>query len=109
VLAYEKGEKMPRQSTLLKLAKALKVSVRFLTCDECEDPLEDIEKDNYIEHARQRYGASGARDAETLLNENMALFAGGELSQDQKDAFFEAVMKAYITCKEAAREKFGKK
>ena len=38
-----------------------------------------------------------------------ALFAGGELSQDQKDAFFEAVMKAYITCKEEARVKFGRK
>lgn len=109
VVAYEKGKKMPRQGTMLRLAKALKVSVKFLTCDDCEDPLEDIEKDNYIEQARQRYGATGARDAETLLSENRALFAGGELSQDQKDAFFEAVMKAYITCKEAAREKYGKK
>lgn len=109
VLAYEKGEKMPRQGTLLKLAGALKVSVKFLTDDECDNPLEDIEKDGYIEQARQRYGAAGARDAEALLNENTALFAGGELSQEQKDAFFEAVMKAYITCKEAAREKYGKK
>ncbi len=108
VLAYEKDEKTPRQSTLLKLAKALGVSVKFLTCDECEDPLEDIEKDNYIEQARQRYGAKGAKDAEELLKDNKALFAGGELSQEQKDAFFEAVMKAYITCKEAAREKYGK-
>ena len=33
VLAYEKGEKMPRQGTLLKLAKSLGVSVKFLTCD----------------------------------------------------------------------------
>ena len=46
---------------------------------------------------------------ETLLRDNVALFAGGELSQDQKDAFFEAVMKAYITCKEEARSKFSKK
>ena len=44
-----------------------------------------------------------------LLSANTALFAGGELSQEQKDAFFEAVMKAYITCKEEARRKFGKK
>lgn len=109
VAAYEKGEKMPRQGTLLKLAKALRVSVKFLADDECDNPLEDIEKDDCIEQARRRYGAAGARDAETLLNENAALFAGGELSQEQKDAFFEAVMKAYITCKEAAREKFGKK
>ncbi len=108
ILAYEKGEKVPRQGTMLRLAKALKVSVKFLTCDDCEDPMKDIEKDGYIEEARERYGAQGARDAEALLKDNAALFAGGELSQEQKDVFFEAVMKAYITCKEAAREKYGK-
>lgn len=108
VLAYEKGEKRPRQGTMLKLAKALRVSVKFLTCDDCDNPVEDIEKDGYIEKARERYGAQGAKDVNGLLKENAALFAGGELSQEQKDAFFEAVMKAYITCKEAAREKFGK-
>lgn len=108
ILAYEKGEKTPRQGTVLKLAKALQVSVKFLTDDACEDPVEDIEKDGYIEQARERYGAQGVKDVNELLKENAALFAGGELSQEQKDAFFEAVMKAYITCKEAAREKFGK-
>ena len=109
ILAYEKGEKTPRPATMLKLAKALKVSVKFLSDDECENPVEDIEKDGYIEEARERYGAQGARDVEALLADNAALFAGGELSQEQKDAFFQAVMTAYVTCKEAAKEKFGKK
>lgn len=109
ILAYEKGEKTPRPATMLKLAKALRVSVKFLSDDECENPVENIEKDGYIEEARERYGAQGARDVEALLADNAALFAGGELSQEQKDAFFQAVMTAYVTCKEAAKEKFGKK
>lgn len=107
ILAYEKSEKHPRPSTLLKLAKALKVSVKFLSDDECEDPTADIEKDGYIEEARARYGAKGGRDVEAILADNAALFAGGELSQSQKDAFFDAVMKAYITSKEAAKVTFG--
>ena len=94
---------------MAKLAKALKVSVRFLNDDECRDPVADIEKDNYIEDARARYGSRGARDAAELLAENAALFAGGELSQDQKDAFFQAVMTAYVTCREEAKAKYGKK
>ena len=98
IAAYEQGVKRPRQGTMLKLAKALKVSVKFLSDDDCVDPLEEIEKDGYIEEAR---------DVDDLLKANAALFAGGELSQDQKDAFFEAVMKAYITCKEEAKVKFG--
>ena len=109
VQAYESGEKKPRQAMMAKLAKALKVSIRFLSDDECEDPVADIEKDNYIEEARERYGAKGARDMDQLLADNAALFAGGELSQDQKDAFFQAVMTAYVTCKEDAKKKFGKR
>lgn len=109
VIAYEKGEKKPRPASMLKLAKALGVSVKFLSDDECEDPMADIEKDDYIAEARERYGAAGAKNMDELLSANTALFAGGELSQEQKDAFFEAVMKAYLTCKEEARRKFGKK
>lgn len=109
IQAYEIGEKKPRQSNMLKLAKALKVSVRFLSDDECEQPLLDIEKDGYIEEARAMYGARGARDVNALLEDNSALFAGGELSQEQKDAFFEAVMRAYITSKEEAKKTFGHK
>ena len=109
ILAYEKGEKKPRQATMLKLAKALKVSVKFLSDDACEDPMEDIEKDGYIEEAREKYGSKGGRDVEQLLADNAALFAGGELSQEQKDEFFQAIMTAYVTCKEEAKAKFGRK
>ena len=109
VQAYERGEKKPRAAMMAKLAKALKVSVKFLSDDECEDPVADIEKDNYIEEARERYGPKGARDVEQLLADNAALFAGGELSQAQKDAFFEAVMTAYVTCKEEAKAMFCRK
>lgn len=109
IIAYEKGEKKPRLGTMLKLAKALKVSVKFLSEDSCESPLEDIEKDGYIAEARRRYGAKGGRDVDALLSANAALFAGGELSQSEKDAFFEAVMTAYVTCKEEAKAKFGRK
>ena len=98
-----------RKSTTEKLAHALKVSVRYLSDDDCTNPLEDIEKDEYIEQARELYGAKGVRDMDELLRDNAALFAGGELSQDQKDAFFQAVMTAYVTCKEEAKVKFGRK
>ena len=109
IVSYEKGEKKPRPGTMLKLAKALGVSVKFLSDDTCENPMEDIEKDGYIEEAREKYGAKGPRDVDKLLAHNAALFAGGELSQEQKDAFFQAVMTAYVTCKEEAKAKFGRK
>ena len=109
VQAYERGEKTPRAAMMAKLAKALKVSVKFLSDDACTDPLEEIEKDDYLEQARALYGAKGVRDMDELLKENAALFAGGELSQDQKDKFFQAIMTAYVTSKEEAKVKFGRK
>ena len=109
IASYESGGARARRSTTEKLAHALKVSVKFLSDDECTNPLEDIEKDEYIEQARAMYGANGVRDMDDLLRDNAALFAGGELSQEQKDAFFDAVMKAYITSKEEAKKKFGRK
>ena len=51
IFAYEAGDKTPRPATLLKLAKALKVSSKYLSDDACENPVEDIEKDGYIEKA----------------------------------------------------------
>lgn len=109
IASYESGGAIARRSTTEKLARALKVSVKYLTEENCTDPLDEIEKDGYVEQARELYGSSGVRDMDTLLRDNAALFAGGELSQDQKDAFFEAVMKAYLTCKEEAKEKYGRK
>ena len=109
IASYESGGAKARRSTIEKLARALKVSVKFLTDDDCIDPLADIEKDDYIDQARAMYGAKGVRDMEELLRENTALFAGGELSQEQKDMFFQAVMTAYVTCQAEASKKFGRK
>lgn len=107
ILSYEKGEKYPRLSTMLKLGAALGVSTRFLTDDGCEDPLCDIEKDGYITEARSRVGMGV--NVNELIEANNALFAGGDLTQEQKDEYFQAVMTAYVMCKDAAKNKFGEK
>ena len=109
IASYESGGAMARSSTLLRLAEALGVSVDFLKNDAITDPTYGIEKMPYVEEARERYGPKAAKEMDTLLEQNVALFAGGELSQEAKDDFFQAVMKAYLTCKEEARKTFGRK
>lgn len=96
IAAYEMGEKFPRDKTIYQLAKALHVSIRYLKDDECENPTEDIEKDIFIAEASEQYGMNGARDLERMLAENTALFAGGDLSQEEKDTYFNALMTAYV-------------
>ena len=109
ILDYEKRKKRPRPTTTMKLAKALQVSTKFLSDDECDNPMEDIEKDGYIEEARIRYGSNGAKEVDALLAANKALFAGGELSDDQKERFFQAITEAYFACREEAKKKYGRK
>lgn len=109
ITSYETDGRLPHPAQLYKLARALDVSPEYLKNDDCNDPHFGAERTNYIEDAYARFGASGARDVERLLSQNAALFAGGELSEEAKDAFFQAVMKAYIDCKEKAKETYGQK
>ena len=109
ITAYETDSAKPRGTTARKLARALNVSLDYLLSDDVDDPQSGIEKDPYLENIGKVYGPRAEDEAKVLLDKNMALFAGGELSQDAKDAFFDAVMTAYVTCKEEARKTFGRK
>ncbi len=109
ISAYETGMAIPRGSTMRKLAHALAVSLEYLTNDEVTDPKAGMAKEIVLEDIRGRYGSKGVAEADMLLQRNRALFAGGVLTQDAKDAFFQAVMTAYVTCKEEAKETFGHK
>lgn len=109
VLAYETKGIRPRSSVMQKLAAALGVSPEYLRSDEVEDPLYGLERTPYVEVTRARFGEKAAREIDYLMDRNAALFAGGEVSQEQKDAYFEAVMQAYLACKQAARASYGRK
>lgn len=77
--------------------------------DEIDDPAYGIEKQPYVEATRELYGNKAAREIDFLMERNIALFAGGEIPQEAKDAYFEAVMQAYLECKAQAKAKFGRK
>lgn len=109
ITSYETDGRIPHAAQLYKLAKALEVSPEYLKNDEVDDPRFGLERADYVESARVRFGSAGARDVERLLAQNAALFAGGEISEEAKDSFFQAVMKAYIDCKEKAKETYGDK
>lgn len=109
ITSYETDGRIPQPAQLYKLAKALEVTPEYLKKDEVTNPLHGMESMHYIESARRRYGVRQSRDVEALLNANAALFAGGDISEEAKDAFFQAVMKAYIDCKEAAKSTYGRK
>lgn len=109
LITYEAGERFPQPAQLYKLAKALGVSPDYLKNDDIQDPSYGLDTMDYIEETRQQYGAKDAYQVEELLTRNAALFAGGDLSEEAKDAFFQAIMKAYVSCKESAKKTYSSK
>lgn len=109
IISYETSDAKPRTATMRKLAEVLKVSVDYLRRDDIDDPTYGIEKQPYVDETREMFGEKAAREIDFLMERNVALFAGGSISQEAKDAYFEAVMQAYMESKQAAKEKFGRK
>lgn len=107
IVSYETSEARPHPATLKKLAEALGVSERYLCDDQVTNPTEGMAREDYMNKTRAMYGAKAAREIDFLMERNSALFAGGEISQEAKDAYFEAVMEAYLACKADARKKYG--
>lgn len=109
ITSYESGERFPQPAQLYKLAKALGVSTEYLKDDEIIDPAYGLDRMEYVEEMRQTSGRKEALDLEEMLKQNQTLFAGGTISEEAKDAYFQAVMKAYLECKETAKQTFGRK
>ena len=105
VIAWENAEVLPRAKTMKKIAESLQVSLEYLKHDEITDPLHGVTTKDYLDETRERYGEKAAQELDFLLERQRVFFAGGEISQDAKDAFFEAVVRAYMACKDEAKRK----
>ena len=97
------------QRAIAAYESSLNVSYDYLKHDEITDPSYGIEKMDYIDEVNGQLGEKGAKDINEILEANRALFAGGELDEEAKDAFYQAVTKAYLSCKMEAKKTFGRK
>lgn len=94
---YEQGGTYPKnRSIYTKLAAFFGLDVNyFLTEDE-----------EFLAESAIRYGRRGLSQAEAVLAQASALFAGGELSDEDKLAFIREIQELYFDSKERAK-KFG--
>ena len=95
--AYENGERYPKKREVYDiLADILGVKKSYLLAEDEE----------FIATATERYGASGQKDALDVLRQAAAVFAGGEVSEEDKLAFMHEIQALYLESKEIAKEKF---
>lgn len=96
---YETKDILPKsRDSYDALARALDVEVSTLLDENVEFQVE----------ARERYGSRGERQARAILDQVGALYAGGELSEEDMDAFNRALQEAYWDAK-AVNQKFTPK
>lgn len=99
IINYESGQTIPPIDMLPKIAKYFGVSIESLITEEEE----------FVAKAYSHGGSKGAREAEELVNEVSGLFAGGRLSDDDKDAVMKAIQNAYWIAKEESKRKYTPK
>ena len=97
IVNYENGASHPQdRNVYFKLAELFNVDVNyFLTEDE-----------EFLTVAAERYGRRGLAQAQSILEETSALFAGGELSEQDQIAFLHEMQAIFLDSKERARAKF---
>ena len=59
--------------------------------------------------AFEQYGSRGAKQAQLILEQAAAMFAGGELSDEDKTAFMDEIQMLYLDSKERAKKFTPKK
>ena len=91
---YEDGSNYPHNRDVYKrMADLFEIDVNyFLTEDE-----------EFLTEAAKRYGRKGLSQAQAILEQAGALFAGGELSDDDKLAFIHEMQEIYFDSKEKAK------
>ena len=86
---YENGSRFPKKDILAKISEALGVEEASLATDEDEFLIEENEK----------YGSRGKAAADKLIHNANALFAGGDVSEEDKALVLEAITQAYWEAK----------
>ena len=97
LINYENGNSYPQdRNVYFKLAEFFNVDVNyFLTEDE-----------EFLTLAAEGYGKRGQAQANHILEQAAALFAGGELSEKDQIAFLHNMQALFLESKEMAKEKF---
>lgn len=100
ITAYETAGVYPRKmETYELLAKALDTDVNYLRTEN-EEMMSDI---------GEKYGTRGQRQMEALKNQVSALFAGGELNEEEQMAFLMDLNDIFLDAKKKAKKYTPKK
>ena len=97
IVNYEGGTTYPQdRGVYARLAGILEIDADFL----------HNENDEFVANASELYGTTGRNQAEKLLSDAAALFAGGDIDEEQKQEVLNALQEIFYDCKRINSAKF---
>lgn len=100
IRSWEVEGRYPKQNILYqKLADALQCDVSYLMSENA----------SFITEASEQFGNRGAKQAQQILEQAAAMFAGGSLSNEDKIAFMDDMQMLYLDSKRRAKKYTPKK
>lgn len=87
---YESNNRTPTVDAIKKVSEALGLSTDYFIDDAAFQ--EQLEKEAFLAEAQEKYGSRGKAQAKRIAEETRALYAGGELSEADKQGFMEEMM-----------------
>lgn len=109
LIDYEQKDLMPKTHTLRKLALALNVSEYYLLHDDESNPDANKDKELFFNEVKHKFGNKAHKEVQTVFEQTNSLFAGGNIDNDAKEVFEQALMMVYMDSKTNAKEKFTPK
>lgn len=100
VSGWENQNRYPKKRELYQnLADILGCDISYLMSEE----------ESFITEVSEQYGSRGAKQAQQILEQAAAMFAGGELSDEDKTAFMDEIQMLYLDSKRRAKKFTPKK
>ncbi|WP_296626436.1 helix-turn-helix domain-containing protein [uncultured Negativibacillus sp.] len=100
ITRYENGISFPRtKEAYRKIAEFFEVDINYLLTEEEE----------FVVQALEQYGSRGMQEAQELIHSMSGLFAGGSLSEQDKDAVMKALQDIYWESKARNVQKYTPK
>ena len=103
----ENNERQPGIDAIKKLSAALDVSTSYFMDDDLFQ--EEVDKEEVLAEAKEKYGFRGKAQAERIYQQTQALFAGGQLSEEDRSAFRDLMIDLFFETKEEAKKKYTPK
>lgn len=95
---YESNIRKPQTTEMvIKLAAALNEEVNYFLSEHELTIMRENEM--FLGEAESKFGKSGKAQARQIIENAQALFAGGDLEEEDKEAFFQAITEMYFESK----------